>query len=413
VYQIENSRQVLAVRGKIGSFPINRTVLFLGLTSLVTDISAEMVTVVLPLYLVLSLNFSPLSFGIIDGVQLGGSALVRLVCGYFADRSRRLKEVAVLGYALSALSRLGLIVGSSWAMIAGVILVDRLGKGVRTAPRDAMISLSGRKEELATSFGIHRAMDTAGAMLGPLIAFAILTLAPGAYDAVFVASLCFAIIGVGIIGLFVQHRPVCEENRGGRPVNLREALWLARAPGIRSLLVVGAALSMATVSDGFLYLALQRRLDFQLGLFPLLFVATAFVYMLLAIPVGRLADRVGRPAVFIGGYATLVAVYAVLFFPSIGTVEIALCVVLLGAYYAATDGVLMAMASAIMPAELRSTGLALLTTAIGIARLVASILFGLLWTWQDVGVAVGVFIGALGGAIVLSAMILRKGLPSE
>jgi MFS family permease len=191
------------------------------------------------------------------------------------------------------------------------------------------------------------------------------------------------------------------------------ALWLARAPGIRSLLVVGAALSMATVSDGFLYLALQRRLDFQLGLFPLLFVATAFVYMLLAIPVGRLADRVGRPAVFIGGYATLVAVYAVLFFPSIGTVEIALCVVLLGAYYAATDGVLMAMASAIMPAELRSTGLALLTTAIGIARLVASILFGLLWTWQDVGVAVGVFIGALGGAIVLSAMILRKGLPSE
>lgn len=409
MYQVESSRQVLAVRGKLLAFRLNRTVLLLGLTSLLTDISSEMVTVVLPLYLVLSLNFSPLSFGILDGLQLGGSAVVRLIFGYFADRFRRPKEVALLGYALSALARFGLVLGTSWTVIAGVIVIDRLGKGIRTAPRDAMISLSSGKEELAAAFGIHRAMDTAGAMLGPMIAFAILTLAPAAYDAVFVVSLCFALLGVGVIGLFVQHQPVADGISGATPVNLGEAFRLVHAPGLGLLMMTGAALAVATISDGFIYLALQRRLDFELGFFPLLFVGTALAYMVLAVPAGRLADRIGRPVVFIGGYAILIAAYAVLLLPSMGAFEIALCVALIGGYYAATDGVLAAMASTILPPELRSTGLALLSTVISIARLVSSILFGLLWTWQGMGTAVGTFMAALAGAIILSVVILRGG----
>ena len=409
VYQIESSRQVLAVGAKLREFRLNRTVLLLGLTSLLTDISSEMVTVVLPLYLVLSLNFSPLSFGIIDGLQAGGSALVRLVFGYFADRFRRPKEVAVLGYALSALARFGLLLGSSWTAIAGLIVIDRLGKGIRTAPRDAMISLSSSKEDLATSFGIHRAMDTAGAMLGPLIAFGILMVAPAAFDAVFVVSLCFALLGVGVIALFVRHQPAAKGITEAKPVNLGEAFRLVRAPGLGLLMMAGAGLAVATISDGFIYLALQRRLDFEFGYFPLLFVGTALTYMILAVPAGRLADRIGRPVVFIGGYAILLAAYAILLLPSMGVFEIAMCVALIGGYYAATDGVLAAMASAILPTELRSTGLALLSTVTSIARLVSSILFGLLWTWQGMTVAASIFMAGLAAAIILSVMILMRG----
>ena len=387
--------------------------LFLGLTSFFTDISAEMVTAILPLYLVINLNLSPLVFGVIDGLYLGASAILRLVTGYLADRTRRLKEVAFAGYAFSAVSRLGLLIaGSAWTSIAVVVLMDRLGKGIRTAPRDAMISLSSPKEELATAFGVHRAMDTAGAMIGPLLAFGILIVAPDGYDAIFVVSLCFAVIGLGVMGLYVQHRPIREqaeeEQAAEERITLRDALALVRAPGFRVLLIVASVLALVTISDSFLYLTLQRRYDFRVGFFPLLFVATALVYMVLALPIGRLADRVGRTRVFLGGYALLVLVYTALLVPSFGYVEILAYVVLIGTYYAATDGVLMALASSMLPEDVRTSGLALLATVTSLARLVASILFGLLWTWQGVEVAVWVFMGGLVAAIIMTGVVLAS-----
>ena len=153
------------------------------------------------------------------------------------------------------------------------------------------------------------------------------------------------------------------------------------------------------MSDAFLYLTLQRRLDFQVGFFPLMYVATAAIYMVLALPVGLLADRIGRTRVFIGGYLLLLLAYSALLLPSAGTAEVAGYLVLLGAYYAATDGVLMALASARLPDDLRTSGMALLMTVSNLARLVASILFGWLWTWRGVEVAVGVFGSGLLAAI--------------
>ncbi len=415
MYQIENSGQVIKARGRTTGSRwtrprVSRTVLFLGLTSLFTDVSSEMVSSILPLYLVFGLQLTPLAFGVIDGLYLGASALVRLVAGVWADRSRRLKEVAVAGYALSAVSRLGLLVaGSVWTALVGIVLIDRLGKGIRTAPRDALISLSSPRAELATAFGVHRALDTAGAMLGPLLAFGLLALAPGAYDAVFVVSLCAALIGLGILTLFVENRPLPADAPGDRPaVSLRAAARLVRAPGFGPLLLVGAGLSLATMSDGFLYLTLQRRLGFNVGFFPLLYVATALIYMLLAIPAGRLADRLGRGRVFVGGHALLLLVYASLLLPWAGTAQVVASLGLLGAYYAATEGVLMALASAVLPAELRTSGLALLTTATSLARLVASVLFGLLWTWRGVEVAVWAFAVGLAVAMLLTAASLAS-----
>jgi MFS family permease len=418
MYQIEGARVLLGGRRKgaarVLSLPrVSRTVLLLGIVSLLTDVSSEMVATVLPLYLVYTLGYSPLAFGFVDGLYQGAGALVRVGSGFVADRWQRHKEVAALGYGLSAISRLGLLVASSTAWIGATVFVERTGKGIRTSPRDAMISLSSPRDELGTAFGVHRALDTAGAMLGPLVAFGLLLVAPLSFDAVFVVSFCFALLGLGVLTLFVQNPAPAAETaaepaaRADR-VSLRAAAGLLRVPRFRMLVIVGAALGLVTISDGFLYLTVQRRLDFDPSFFPLLFVGTALVYMLLAVPAGRLADRIGRGKVFLGGYGLLLLAYCLLLLPTLGTGELLLYLGLFGAYYAATDGVLMALGSAVVPDELRASGLGLLVTATSIARLLASILFGALWTLFGEEAAIFAFAAALTLALPLAATAIVR-----
>ena len=183
---------------------VSGTVWALGLTSLFTDISSEMVASVLPVYLVLHLGLSPLAFGVIDGVYQGAAALVRVAAGVLADRWRRHKEIAATGYAVSAACRLLILAaGAAWSTIACVVALDRLGKGIRTAPRDALISQRTPCKSLATAFGVHRAMDAAGAMFGPILAFILLATTTNGFDVLFVASFGVAIVGVAAILLFV------------------------------------------------------------------------------------------------------------------------------------------------------------------------------------------------------------------
>ncbi len=412
MYQIESSRQILrTARGLLRRRParlrVSANVLFLGLTSLFTDISSEMVTTVLPLYVLVNLNLSPMAFGVVDGLSLGAVAVVRLAGGFLADRTRGYKSVAVAGYTLSMLSRAVLLAfGSAWGWLLGVVLIDRLGKGIRSDARDALISFSSPRGELATAFGVHRALDTVGAMLGPLIAFGLLMAAPGAYDAVFVVSLCAALIGLAILVLFVENRPAAAASSRTGVITIAAVARLLRLRDVRALVVAGGALNLTTMSDAFIYLTLQRRLDFQLGFFPLMYVATAAVYMILALPVGLIADRIGRAPVFIGGYFLLLLAYAGLLLPSGGTAAVVVCVVLLGAYYAGTDGVLMALASTRLPDDLRTSGMALVMTVGNVGRLAASILFGWLWTWRGVEFAVAVFGSGLIAAILLTSFLL-------
>ena len=414
VYQTENFRAVLKTRGSAArswlAWPrVSRTVLLLGVTSLFTDISSEMVATILPLYVVFGLGLTPLQFGLVDGLYQGASALVRIASGFVADRRRQYKEVATAGYALSAACKLGLLAaGGAWGGLAGVILVDRTGKGIRTAPRDALISLSSPRDALGAAFGVHRALDTAGAMLGPLVAFGLLMALPGAYDTVFIVSFCLAVIGVAVIALFVRNHP---EGHAPAPtdhaVSLRDAAGLLRVPQFRRLVLVGTTLSLATMGDGFLYLGLQHRLQFSVGFLPLLYVATALAFMALAVPVGRLADRAGRARVFVGGYALLLLGYSSLLLPTLGPLAVAGYIVLFGAYYAATEGVLMALASAVVPAAVRTSGLAVVTTATSLARLLASVAFGALWTWRGMEAAVLAFSAILAAAIAFAAIALR------
>jgi MFS family permease len=415
VYQVSNAPSLLRARRGLFSrrhthARVSRTVVLLGFTSLLTDISSEMVVAVLPLYLVYVGGFSPLAFGVIDGLYNGATALMGLASGFVGDRWRRHKEVAVAGYGLSAVCKLLLAVaGTAMSVIGAIVLVDRTGKGIRTAPRDAMISLSTPREQLGTAFGVHRAMDTTGALLGPILAFALLALAPLAFTSLFLVSFCFAVIGVGILVLLVDpRRRAADAGAPQRPASLRGAAGLLKAPRFRALVIGGAALSLATVSDAFIFLALEDSLDLGATLFPLLFVGSAGTFMVLSVPLGMLADRVGRGRVLLGGYVCLVAVYAVLLSPLGGWPLLVAALGLLGAYYAATDGTLMALGSAVVPEEVRGSGLALLRTATSIARLVASVAFGALWAAWTIDAAIACFAGALVLAGLLAAVLLAR-----
>jgi MFS family permease len=394
---------------------VSSTVWLLGITSLLTDISSEMVNGILPLYVVGFLRLNPLQFGVIDGLYQGVSAVLRLVGGVLADRWRRHKEIALAGYGLSAVCKLGLLfAGTSWPLLASVIALDRTGKGLRTAPRDAMITLSSDRNSLGASFGVHRSLDAAGALLGPIAAFAVLWAAPDAFDIVFVASFAFAVLGAGVLVLFVPPAPDLAAASSSFQEQPRLSLrTLLGQPAFQSLILAASALALTTMSDAFIYLTLQQRLAFSPTVFPLLYVTTSLVYVVLAAPVGRLADRFGQRNVFLGGYLLLGVVYISLLAPGAGGWGAALGILGLGGYYAATDGVLMAIAGRLLPKESLATGLAVLTTCTSLARLGSSVAFGWIWNAGDVAAAVRVFgIGLILAMIAVVSMARLDGRDS-
>lgn len=411
MYQAEASRVLLKPKtwaSPAARLSVPRNVVLLGLVSMLTDISAEMVATVLPLYLVFSLGVTPLVLGAIDGLYRGAAAIVQVASGLASDRWRRPKEVATIGYGLSAICKVGLVaIGSSVGAIGALVATDRLGKGMRTAPRDALISLSSTKAGLATSFGVHRAMDSAGAMLGPLIAFGVLLVAPARFDAVFVISTLFALLGLAVLVLAVQGRPERAPRSANAPSLRLVAQGVLRERRFQLLLLAAGGLALASVSDALIYVALQRRTEFEPTVFPLLFVVTAVVFMVLAIPVGRLADRLGRVPVLIVGHALLLPVYGLLL-TSAGTTAVVLSLVALGAYYAATEGVTTALAGAILPDSLQASGIGVLITVISLGQFASSLAFGALWFALGLQSAVLIFAVALVVALVVSAPLLMR-----
>jgi MFS family permease len=406
VYQGERAAAQTSLARLIrGGVPIvSRNVWFLGLTSLFTDISSEMVASILPAYLVLQLGLSPMAFGAIDGLYHGVGSLVRWLGGMAGDRTRRHKEWAALGYAVSAGCRIGmLLIGNTWTAVTALVAADRVAKGFRTAPRDALISLSTPRPQLATAFGVHRALDAVGALLGPLVAFAVLATSPRAFDQIFMISFSFALVGLACILLFVDNAtgqltsPQAERRRGTLLAPLFD-------PQFRGTVRIACVLALATISDAFVYLLLQRHAHFGAQVFPLLAAATAVSYVVLAVPAGRLADRAGRGPVFIAGHVALLGVYAMLWLSNADAISAGVCVLLLGSYYAMTDGVLAAAASAVLDPPVRGTGLALLATAVSVSRLAASMLFGWAWSRYDPNVAVGAFAVALSLGIALAVI---------
>jgi MFS family permease len=368
-----------------------------------------MVAAVLPLYLTAEIGLGLLAYGFIDGVYQGVSAAVRIAGGYAGDRARRPKWIATLGYGVSALSRIAMLPVHGFAGITAVITADRLGKGVRTAPRDALIADASEPATLGRAFGVHRALDTAGAALGPLIAFALLATVPGSYDSIFVASFAFAIIGVAVLVLLVPDR---RTGQPGRAARLSTVLRELAGPRLRRTMLAAAVLGVFTVGDGFLYLSLQERDDLAASMFPLLYVGTNVAYLALAVPFGRLADRLGRGRVFLAGHVALPAVYLLAAAPLHGTGWSIACLLLLGAFYAATDGVLAALVSRLAPAETRGTAIASAQTVVVLARFASSLGFGALWTVTGRAPALYLMAALLLAALPVAGWLLRTPAPA-
>ncbi|TQS20136.1 MFS transporter [Microbispora sp. KK1-11] len=397
------------------------TVLALGAVSLITDVSAEMITAVLPLYLVSGLGLSPLGFGVLDGVYNGVGALVRLAGGHLADGGGgRHKAVAVAGYGLSALCKPLLLVAHTLPVIGAVLALDRTGKGLRTAPRDALISLAAPPERRGQAFGVHRAMDTAGALCGPVLAFLVLGVAAEGYDAVFTVSACVAALGVLVLVLFVPGRPggvgVARSAAPSGPLRAsalpRKAPALPRMPGLGRLAACAVLLGLTTVSDSFVYLLLQRRFEVPVQWFPLLPLGTAAAFLLLAVPAGAVADRVGRRRLFLLGHLALLVAYGLVLavpggpLPAVVPVVVTV-LVLHGTFYAATDGVLAAAVAGVVPDAMRARGLALVGTGQALARFACSIGFGAAWTaWGD-GPALAVATAGLAISTPIALAALR------
>lgn len=386
-----------------GRPPVGRVVLVLGTVSLLTDISSESVAAILPLYLTGVLGFSALAYGFVDGLHQGVSALVRLGGGWLADRTDRPKWVAFAGYALSAVARVFLLFAAGLGSVSSVVAADRMGKGIRTAPRDAMISSATPTEHLGRAFGVHRMLDTVGAAAGPLIAFAILWAIPDSYTTVLVASLGFAVVGVALLGLFGPDQRIRPRDRGDGPTPPPFRWKDLGDDRLRPLLLVAGLLGLLTVGDGFIYLALLDHGGFAGTWFPMLYVGTNIAYLIFAVPMGRLADRVGRTRVLVGGHLALVGAYLCATLPASTWVASVGTLVLLGLFYASTDGVIAALAGRLVPVQARTSGIAAAQTVVAVSRMVASFGFGFLWLLQGPRVALLVVAAVLVAAVVVAA----------
>lgn len=406
---------VSSTPGKTGA-KVSATVVALGVVSMLTDISSESVAAILPLYLTSVLGLSTIAFGFIDGLYQGVSAVVRIAGGYAADRTEQPKWVAFFGYAISALARIGLLVGTGFGVIAAVVTIDRLGKGIRTAPRDALITVSSLPENLGRSFGVHRMLDTIGAAIGPLLAFLVLFFIPSGYSVIFVVSLAFAFLGLVILGLLVPN--VSRRALPETPAKVMSEPEASAArprfrwrhltdPRLRRLLLVAGIFGLLTVGDGFIYLVLQARSSFAAAWFPLLYVGTNLAFLICAVPLGRLADRFGRLRVFIIGHGALLAAYVCAALPTTAAVATIGCLILLGIFYAASDGVLAALAAQYTPAGSTASGIAAAQTVVALARLLASVGFGFLWFALGRENAVLIVAALLAVAIPCAALLLR------
>jgi len=403
----KREKQLGQKRAPRGIRTVSSTVITLGIVSMLTDISSESVSAILPLYITGFLGLSTIAFGVLDGLYQGTSAVVRIAGGYASDRLDQPKWVAFVGYALAAVARVGLLFWTGFAALTAVITADRIGKGIRTAPRDALITATSDPARLASAFGVHRMLDNIGAAIGPFLAFVILLIVPDGFHIVFVASLAFATIGVAILGLVVPNVRSRRRERSAGTARVRVP-WRTIVGGpMRRVLAAAGILGLVTIGDGFVYLVLQARSDFAAMWFPLLYVGTNIAFLAFAVPLGRLADRVGRARVFVWGHAGLLAAYVVAVLPMSDAAATILCLVFLGGFYAATDGVLSALVSQLTPAESRATAIASAQTVVAVARFVAAAGFGILWFAVGRDLAMIVVAIVLAVALPLVAVLLH------
>ena len=376
-----------------------RNIIFLGLISFFMDISSEMVYPIIPLYLTRSFGATPALVGIIEGIAESTASLLKVFSGYITDKYRRKKPIAFIGYAAGLLYKLALLFAVSWTGILTARVVDRLGKGIRTAPRDVMVSESADKNAMGKSFGIHKAMDMAGSAIGIFLAYILLkSIGNGEadYRMIFIISVVPTILAL-IMFAFVRER------KEPREIKQREQFWsnISALDGrLKLYLLIIFLFTLGNSSNTFLLLR-AKSAGFDDTNVILLYFLYNMTVSIFAIPFGKLSDRIGRKKVLTWGYLLFALVYGGF---AIATRPLAFVIifVLYGIFTAMTAGVERALIAEISPKELKGTMLGLHSTVAGIALLPASVICGFLW--DAFGSAVPFLFGA--GMSLLAAVLL-------
>jgi len=377
-------------------------IILLGITSLLTDISSEMVYPILPVYLVVTLGVSPAILGLIEGIAESLASLLKVFSGYFSDKIRLRKPFTILGYGASAVGKLLLYVSTSWGYVLFSRIVDRFGKGVRTAPRDALIADSSPEGKRGASFGLHRAMDTTGAAIGVLCVYFLITHYKGEFKDVFFLSIIPAILGVFFLFLIKEKRvaPYVKAKKF-------EFKWGKLDKRLKLFLIFTFVFTLGNSSNQFLLLRAQN-LGNPLPIVILLYLVYNLSYAIVLYPASRLSDKIGRKKLLVLGYLFYALVYLGFAVNNSPHNFWALFAVY-GLYIGFTEGVEKALVSDIAPQELRATAIGLHATLIGIGLFPASLLAGLLWKF--IGPQAAFYFGSIMGLIAsVGFWFVLKGL---
>ena len=378
-------------------------IIFLGLVSFFTDLSTEMVYPLIPLYLTTAFGATPALVGVIEGIAESVASLLKVFSGYITDRFNKKKIIAFAGYAPGVLYKLALLFAGSWLSILGARVLDRIGKGIRTAPRDVLVSESGSNANLGKAFGIHKALDMSGSAIGMLVTYFILRGAGSSfnYKKMFILSTIPAVIGLCMF-FFIK------EKKEQRPAQSREPFWknVRRVNGqLRLYLAVVFLFTLGNSSNAFIILKANAA-GFSATSAILLYFVYNITASVLSIPFGKLSDRIGRKKLLVPGYLAFSLCYLGFAFASNQWVLVAVFVIY-GAYTAMIAGAERAFVAEIAPPELKGTMLGLHSTVAGVALLPASIIAGLLW--NSFGDAVPFIFGAgLSLAAALLLMLFMK-----
>ncbi|MCL2664228.1 MAG: MFS transporter [Defluviitaleaceae bacterium] len=350
-------------------------IFFLGMVSFFTDLSSEMVYPLIPLYLTAAFGATPALIGVIEGVAESLASLLKVFSGYVTDRFKKKKATAFAGYFASLFYKAALIVAGSWAGILAARVIDRAGKGIRTAPRDVLVSESADKGAMGKAFGLHKALDMSGAALGILITYFVLHGMGDGFDykRLFLIALVPALLGLAMF-LFIKEKKE-------RPPKEREPFWknIRKVDGqLKLYLLVVFVFTLGNSSNVFILLK-AKEAGFDAVSVILLYFVFNITASVLSVPCGKLSDRVGRKNLLVPGYVTFSLCYLGFAFAN-GRWQMAAVFIVYGVYTAMISGVERAFVAEAAPPELKGTMLGLQSTVAGIALLPASVIAGLMWT---------------------------------
>ena len=388
---------------------LGRNVLVLAAVSFLTDASSEIIYPLLPIFLTSVLGASATAVGAVEGAAETTSALLRLASGWWSDRIRRRKPLVVAGYALASLARPLIAVAQSATQVLAIRVTDRVGKGIRGAPRDALIAESVDASIRGRAFGFHRAADHAGAVVGPLIAFALLGWGKVALRSVFLIAAIPGVLSVIVLVMGVREvpRPIPRVVRGGGGA----APKLERAGLDRRFWTFLAAIFLFTLgnsTDAFLILR-ANQLGVPVALVPVLWAALHVVKSASSMPGGALSDRVGRKPLILAGWAVYAAVYFAFGRASESWHAWALFLAY-GVFFGLTEGTERAMVADLVDADRRGTAFGWFNLAIGVGALPASLLFG--FVWERFGATRAFEVGAM-LAVAAAMVLLRVAAPDR